>query len=95
MSDGAQAVANDEATLPDPYEIVSINSVAAPSGMHEGNWHRYEICQGHNRIVGYRAGDALVVRETVESIVIALNLRRRTRRGRVQVVLQKAGPGLR
>ena len=77
----------DGPKLPDPFEIVSIRAVAAPPGTAGANWHRYEICQGDNRIVGYRAGANATVREAVELIVVGLNLRRTQRRGRVHVVL--------
>ena len=76
-----------EAELPDPFQIVSICAVKAPPGAAGANWHRYEISQGANRIVGYRAGAAETVREAVELIVINLNMRRTPRRGRVHVVL--------
>lgn len=77
----------DEPELPDPFEIVSIRAVAAPPGAAGADWHRYEISQGINRIVGYRAGAGATVREAVERIVVGLNLRRTHRRGRVHVVL--------
>ena len=81
--------------LPDPFEIVSICAVAAPPGTAGSDWHRYEISQGHNRIVGYRTGAAGKVREAVELIVVRLNIRRTHRRGRVHVVLDsKARRGL-
>lgn len=76
-----------EPKLPDPFEIVSIRAVAAPPGAVGADWHRYEISQGKNRIVGYRAGAGATVREAVELIVVGLNLRRTHRRGRVHVVL--------
>jgi hypothetical protein len=78
--------------LPDPYEILSIRSVVAPSGTAGTNWHRYEISQGSNRIVGYRNGGIDNVTLEVEGIVLALNERRRPRRGRVQVVLRRTPP---
>jgi hypothetical protein len=78
---------SDEPKLPDPFEIVSIRAVAAPPGTAGADWYRYEICQGDNRIVGYRAGEAGTVRAAVELIVVGLNLRRTHRRGRVHVVL--------
>lgn len=85
----------DESVLPDPFEIVSILAVTAPPGMAGADWHRYEISQGHNRIVGYRTGAPGMVREAVERIVVGLNLRRTHRRGRVHVVLDsKARRGL-
>lgn len=93
-TEDVQVPSAGELKLPDPYEIVSIRSVAAPSGMTGGDWHRYEISQGHNTIVGYRAGAADVVQEAVESIVQHLNMRRMISRGRVHVVLHsKASQG--
>lgn len=84
----------DEHPLPDPYEVVSISLIAAPSGHTGSDWHRYEICQGDNRIVGYRAGASDSVREAVEAIVAHLNRRRRGRRGRVHMTLgPRATPG--
>lgn len=74
--------------LPDPYEIVSIRLVAAPRGALGADWHRYEISQGLNRIVGYRPGTEDSVREAVELTVLRLNQRREHSRGRVNIVLQ-------
>ena len=74
--------------LADPYEVVSICVVAPPKGANGGKWHRYEICQGLNKIVGYRAGTEKSVREAVESTVLRLNQRREYSRGRVHIVLQ-------
>jgi len=80
--------------LPDPFEIVSIRAVAPPPGTAGADWYRYEISQGANRIVGFRAGAAGIVREAVELIVVRLNMRRTHRRGRVHVVLDsKSRPG--
>ena len=84
-----------ESDLPDPFEIVSIDSIAAPSGASGSDWYRYEICQGINSIVGYRAGSSTSVRKAVEQIVQDLNRRRHSKRGRVHVVLQsKAKAGM-
>lgn len=80
MSDTAQE-------LSDPFRIVSINSAAAPSGEAGTGWYRYEIKQGPNRIVGYRAGGIDLVTDAVELMVTRLNERRYHRRGRVHVVL--------
>ena len=92
MVTGAELTPFDEPKLPDPFEIVSISAVAAPPGTAGTNWYRYEICQGHNKIVGFRAGASAKVREAVELIVVGLNVRRMRRRGRVHVVLgPKAG----
>jgi hypothetical protein len=77
----------DDPLIPDPYEIVSIRSVTAPAGTIGSDWQRYEICQGLNTIVGFRAGGVDSVRIAVEVIVLRLNERRNHRRGRVHVVL--------
>ena len=77
-----------EAPISDPYELISIRSVPAPAGATGASWHRYEINQGHNTIVGYRDGGIGDVTSAVEAIVLQLNERRRHRRGRVHVVLQ-------
>ena len=95
MVASADIVAAELPALPDPFEIVSIQAVAAPPGTAGANWHRYEISQGDNRIVGYRAGAGSMVREAVRLIVAGLNRRRTHRRGRVHVVLdakERRGP---
>lgn len=79
--------ATGEAELPDPFEIVSICAVSPPPGAAGADWHRYEISQGKNTIVGYRIGAPEIVREAVELIVDRLNMRRTHKRGRVHVVL--------
>lgn len=79
--------ATGEPELPDPFQIVSIRAVAPPPGTAGADWHRYEISQGKNTIVGYRIGAAEIVQEAVELIVDRLNMRRMHRRGRVHVVL--------
>ena len=87
MVTNADVPTSDGPKLPDPFRIVSIHAVTAPPGAAGANWHRYEISQGDNRIVGYRAGAGASVREAVELIVVGLNLRRTHKRGRVHVVL--------
>ena len=96
MVSNASAATAEAPHLPDPFKIVSIRAVAAPPGTVGTNWHRYEISQGDNRIVGYRAGATGPVREAVELIVVGLNMRRTHRRGRVHVVLDsRARRGMR
>jgi 3-deoxy-D-arabino-heptulosonate 7-phosphate (DAHP) synthase len=82
-----KAAEEPHAPLPDPYEIASIRAVSAPSGAAGSNWHRYEITQGVNRIVGYRNGEPDNVRLALEAIVSRLNERRHHQRGRVHVTL--------
>jgi hypothetical protein len=72
--------------LSDPYRLISVQAVAAPSGA-AGVWHRYEIEQGVNRIVGYRHGGLNSVTIAAEAIVVQLNQRRLHQRGRVHIAL--------
>jgi hypothetical protein len=72
-------------TLADPYELVSVRAVAAPNDQAGAQWHRYEIAQGPNRIVGYRQGRLDSVTIAVEAIVVQLNQRRVLQRGRVHI----------
>lgn len=71
--------------LSDPYELVSVKPVAPPSGASGVRWHRYDIVQGANRIVGYRQGGLDSVMLAVEAIVEQLNQRRLHQRGRVNL----------
>lgn len=87
MVEDPRADATDEPHIRDPFEVVSICSVAPPPGLTGADWHRYEICQGHNQIVGFRSGDIDKVTLAVEDIVDRLNDRRRLNRGRTHVVL--------
>jgi hypothetical protein len=81
--------------LSDPYQLVSVRAVAAPRGDAGLPWHRYEITQGVNRIVGYRRGGVESVTSAVETIVMQLNERRLHQRGRVHIVLApKSGSDL-
>jgi hypothetical protein len=68
--------------LADPYRLISIVAVVAPSGAAGSRWHRYEIAQGRNTIVGYREGVLENVTVAVEGIVEQLNARRLFRNGR-------------
>ena len=74
--------------LADPYELVSVQAVPTPRGAAGALWHRYEIAQGDNKIVGYRQGGLETVTCAVESIVTRLNERRHQQRGKVQIALQ-------
>lgn len=64
------------APLSDPYVLVSVLAVAAPAGATGTSWHRYEIRQGPNSIVGYRQGAAENVSSAIEALVVQLNQRR-------------------
>jgi hypothetical protein len=71
--------------LADPYKLISVDEVATPSGTTGTSWHRYEISQGENRIIGYRQGRYDSVMVAVEAIVLQLNGRRLHQRGRVHL----------
>ena len=70
----------------DPYEIMSIKPSEPPSGFDGSNWFKYEIAQGGNVILGYRAGNKQSVTTAVKTIVVQLNERRLGKRGRVQFI---------
>ena len=59
------------------YRLVSIDAVRAPDGCTGTDWHVYRIAQGENEITGYRNGALARVTTDVETIVTALNERRR------------------
>lgn len=76
--------------LSDPYLLVSVLAAPAPAGATGSSWHRYEILQGFNRIVGYRQGAVEGVTTAVEALVAQLNERRIFSRGRVHLALGPA-----
>lgn len=76
--------------LADPYQLVSVLAAPAPSGATGSSWHRYEIRQGFNRIVGYRQGAVEHVTTAIEALVVQLNERRLYQRGRVHLALASA-----
>jgi hypothetical protein len=82
----SRAPQSGDSELADPYTLISIEPAAAPSGAG-GAWHRYEIMQGQNVIVGYRAGSIKSVTLALESIIERLNDRRAYRRPRTDIVL--------
>ena len=84
----AEEAEGEGPSIANPYEVVSVRSVPPPSGASGTNWYCYEIRQGANTIVGYRAGGIENVMSDVDAIVLRLNERRRDKRGRVHVVLQ-------
>jgi hypothetical protein len=61
------------------FELVSIDSTAAPNGGAGDDWLVYRISQGLNLITGYRCGSRAHVVAAVERIVIALNERQLVR----------------
>jgi hypothetical protein len=68
-----------------PFEMASLKKTKAPAGTEGGNWYKYVINQGTNRIVGYRQGSLASVTEAVEDIVVNLNQRRSGKPGRVHL----------
>lgn len=78
--------------LSDPYLLVSVRATPTPAGATGSSWHRYEIRQGFNRIVGYRQGAVESVTTAIEALVLQLNERRLHQRGRVHIALA-AAPG--
>ena len=65
---------------------MSVERTEAPPGLAGGDWYRYVIGEGENRIRGYRQGERAAVLRSVEEIVQAMNERRSGKRGRVQLV---------
>ena len=76
---------SDPPVLDDPYEVVSVRRSETPPGAEGGDWHRYEIVQGKNKIKGYRQGSREDVTEAVSEIAARLNERRSGKRGRVKL----------
>ena len=64
------------------FRLVSIRTTSAPTGHTGRNWLVYEIAQGENIIKGYRQGELKAETVEVEKIVIALNERRHSPKGR-------------
>jgi hypothetical protein len=64
------------------FRLLSIRPTSAPSGQTGRNWLIYEIAQGENIIKGYRQGDLKAETAEVEKIVVSLNERRHSPKGR-------------
>jgi hypothetical protein len=64
------------------FRLLSIRTTSAPTGYTGRNWLVYEIAQGENIIKGYRQGDLKTETAEVEKIVVALNERRHSPKGR-------------
>jgi hypothetical protein len=64
------------------FRLVEIRSTRAPEGCAGRDWLVYEIAQGANLITGYRRGDLPSVTAEVERIVVGLNERRVSKKGR-------------
>ena len=71
--------------LDNPYVVVSVRRSETPPGAEGTGWHRYEIVQGKNKIMGYRQGSREDVTEAVSEIAARLNERRSGKRGRVKL----------
>jgi hypothetical protein len=69
---------NDE----ESFHLVAIRAVRAPEGCAGRDWLAYEIAQGTNLIKGYRRGDLPSVTAEVNKIVLGLNDRRISKKGR-------------
>ncbi|MBN1240242.1 MAG: hypothetical protein JXB36_17190 [Gammaproteobacteria bacterium] len=78
---------NDE-----PFELVSVQKAAAPTGSEGNDWFSYTISQGTNTITGYRQGNLAVVKESLQELIVGLNERRSPKRGRVQLTQTKKPP---
>jgi hypothetical protein len=72
------AAANDE----ESFRLVAIRAARTPEGCAGRDWLVYEIAQGRNLITGYRRGDLPSVTAEVERIVVGLNDRRISKKGR-------------
>jgi hypothetical protein len=59
-----------------PFKLVAVLKAEAPAGTDGSDWHRYEITQGDNTIVGYRQGSRRNVKLAIEEMVVHLNERR-------------------
>ena len=64
------------------FRLVSIKQAPTPEGCVGRDWLVYRIAQGANVITGYRRGDLPAATADVERIVVGLNERRVTRKGR-------------
>jgi hypothetical protein len=56
------------------YRLESLDAVPPPDSA-EGNWYRYVIVQGQNRIVGFRSGSLAELNPILEDMVNKLNER--------------------
>jgi hypothetical protein len=74
----ATSSVNDE----ESFRLVAIRATRTPEGCAGRDWLVYEIAQGANLITGYRRGDLPSVTAEVERIVVGLNDRRISKKGR-------------
>lgn len=76
------AASSSEADDSEAFRLVSIKQTPTPEGCVGRDWLVYRIAQGGNVITGYRRGDLPAATADVERIVVGLNERRVTRKGR-------------
>lgn len=72
-----------------PFRLESLVATTTPAGS-EGDWYRYVITQGANRITGLRAGSKSAVQLEVNEMVDRLNERREGKTRPKTRVLQPA-----
>ena len=83
---------DSQATLENPYRLISVQRAGVPVGADGSDWHQYVIRQGENEIRGFRQGTALAVTAVAEQMVTNLNERRAFKPGRRQIVLRGRKP---
>ena len=64
------------------FRLVSVATTSTPEGCAGRDWLVYHIAQGTNVIMGYRRGTVQTVTAEVELIVLGLNARRVSGKGR-------------
>ena len=64
------------------FRLVSVTTTSTPEGCAGRDWLVYRISQGANMIMGYRRGTLQTVTAEVELIVLGLNERRVSGKGR-------------
>ena len=64
------------------FRLVSVETTRTPEGCMGRDWLVYRIAQGANIIMGYRRGTLQAVTAEVEQIVLGLNERRVSGKGR-------------
>ena len=64
------------------FRLVSVKTTSTPEGCQGRDWLVYQIAQGANMIMGYRRGTLQTVTAEVELIVLGLNERRVSGKGR-------------
>lgn len=83
---------DDESADGERYRLLSVDAVRAPDGCTGSDWHIYRIAQGDNGITGYRRGALARVTAEVENIVVALNGRRFSAKGKPAAGSERRAP---